>query len=88
MYTDGDIFGIGWKYDNIHQDQIDWYKTEINKLNALNKAKYASLSAVDKAAYALATGQDAVQVEAKFLNPDSMTIKSSTKNHNPHVEYK
>ncbi len=88
MYTDGDIFGIGWKYDNIHQDQIDWYKAEINKLNALNKAKYASLSAVDKAAYALATGQDAVQVEAKFLNPNSMTIKSSMYFHIPLGEYK
>lgn len=35
-YTDGDYFGIAWKYDNIHQCQIDWYATEIERLSALN----------------------------------------------------
>ena len=87
-YTDGDILGIGWKYDNIHQNQVDWYKAEINKLNALNKTKYASLSATDKAAFALATGLDAVQTELKFTSADSMTINSSMYFHIPLVEYK
>lgn len=36
-YTDGDIFGALWKYDNIHGDQVDWYKSEIEKINAANK---------------------------------------------------
>ncbi len=28
-YTDGDIFGIFWKYDNIKQSQVDWYEEKI-----------------------------------------------------------
>lgn len=28
-YTDGDIFGIFWKYDNIHANQVDWYEEKI-----------------------------------------------------------
>ena len=28
-YTDGDIFGIFWKYDNVHQNQVDWYEERI-----------------------------------------------------------
>ena len=28
-YTDGDIFGLFWKYDNIKQSQVDWYKDVI-----------------------------------------------------------
>ena len=35
-YTDGDYFGIAWKYDNIHPDQIDWYAQEMQKLTAKN----------------------------------------------------
>lgn len=35
-YTDGDYFGIAWKYDNIHQCQVDWYTSEIDRLVALN----------------------------------------------------
>lgn len=35
-YTDGDIFGVMWKYDNIHQDQIDWYKQNVEMYNAEN----------------------------------------------------
>lgn len=35
-YTNGDYFGALWKYDNIHQVQIDWYATEMDKLKAAN----------------------------------------------------
>lgn len=35
-YTDGDYFGIAWKYDNIHQDQIDWYAREMDRLTGMN----------------------------------------------------
>lgn len=35
-YTDGDYFGIAWKYDNIHQSQVDWYASEMEKLKAKN----------------------------------------------------
>lgn len=35
-YTDGDIFGIFWKYDNIHQNQVDWYEDEIARISQAN----------------------------------------------------
>ena len=35
-YTDGDFLGIMWKYDNIHQNQVDWYKETVSRLNAQN----------------------------------------------------
>ena len=37
-YTDGDYFGAMWKYDNIHENQIEWYKklvTEFSNQNAV-----------------------------------------------------
>lgn len=37
-YTDGDIFGIFWKYDNIHENQVQWYKNTLESLNAKNNA--------------------------------------------------
>ncbi len=36
-YTDGDIFGIFWKYDNIHENQVEWYKSEIARMNKENR---------------------------------------------------
>lgn len=35
-YTDGDIFGIFWKYDNVHQNQVDWYEKKIKEAQKLN----------------------------------------------------
>lgn len=35
-YTDGDYFGIAWKYDNIHQCQIDWYEEKMDMLKDKN----------------------------------------------------
>lgn len=35
-YIDGDIFGIQWKYDNIHDNQIDWYSSRVAQLNNEN----------------------------------------------------
>jgi len=35
-YTDGDYMGALWKYDNIHQNQIEWYVNEINAINTAN----------------------------------------------------
>lgn len=37
-YTDEDALGFNWVYDNIHQDQIDWYKATIESHNAHNKS--------------------------------------------------
>lgn len=35
-YTDGDFIGMLWKYDNIHQSQIDWYANEMAALRNEN----------------------------------------------------
>lgn len=35
-YTGGDFLGILWKYDNIHQNQIDWYADQIAFYNGEN----------------------------------------------------
>ena len=37
-YTEEDVLGFGWVYDNIHQDQIDWYRDTIESHNAHNKS--------------------------------------------------
>ena len=42
-YTDGDILGVMWKYDNIHQDQIDWYADNVKRINAENSEKAKEL---------------------------------------------
>ncbi len=42
-YTDGDYFGIAWKYDNIHQDQIDWYAKEMDALAQYNGGEVKNL---------------------------------------------
>jgi len=36
-YTDNDILGIQWKYDNIHEDQIAWYKQNVLSIDSANK---------------------------------------------------
>ncbi len=35
-YTDDAKSGISWKYDNIHQSQVDWYENLVDKRHALN----------------------------------------------------
>jgi len=45
-YIDGDYFGIAWKYDNLHQSQVDWYKQEMDKLQKYNKVKAEEQSIV------------------------------------------
>ena len=46
-YVDGDIFGLMWKYDNIHENQIDWYKKTIENNNKYNQMKVLSSSQSD-----------------------------------------
>ncbi len=36
-YTDEDPLGIRWIYDNIHEDQIEWYENTVTELNSYNK---------------------------------------------------
>jgi len=42
-YVDGDILGIMWKYDNIHENQVQWYKDTIKALNEENNETYKKL---------------------------------------------
>lgn len=35
-YTEDDPIGIFWKYENIHEDQIEWYESKIQSLNEYN----------------------------------------------------
>ena len=43
-YIDGDILGIMWKYDNIHENQIEWYRNVIEENNEYNKFRMAASS--------------------------------------------
>lgn len=43
-YIDGDILGIMWKYDNIHENQVQWYKDSLASLNAQNNALLKEMS--------------------------------------------
>lgn len=36
-YTDEDPLGLGWVYDNIHEDQIAWYRSTVEKQTAYNR---------------------------------------------------
>ena len=55
-YVDGDYFGIRWFYDNMHENQVEWYKNSVNALAQHNAdackaspelaAKYAELCKV------------------------------------------
>ncbi len=47
-YTDEDPLGIFWLYENIHQDQIDWYQNTITELNEYNRETLASLPESDR----------------------------------------
>ena len=44
-YTDGDYFGAQWKYDNIHENQITWYK---NRIEAMNEQNTSAIKALGK----------------------------------------
>lgn len=37
-YIDGDIFGIMWKYDNIHENQVQWYRNTLAEITNSNMA--------------------------------------------------
>ncbi len=43
-YIDGDIFGIAWKYDNIHDNQIEWYKNTVLSLSEKNTETIKNLN--------------------------------------------
>lgn len=50
-YVDGDILGIQWKYDNLHDNQIQWYEDTLKSLTARNEQTVKALPAYKAAAY-------------------------------------
>lgn len=43
-YVDGDVLGAEWKYDGLHENQINWYKEKLQSLEAYNKSQNESAS--------------------------------------------
>lgn len=81
-YVDGDILGIAWKYDNIHQNQVDWYTAQINALNDANKRVFATLNSEQQAAYVALLDTTVEEFEQSGM------IKSSAFFHIPLAEYR
>ena len=50
-YTDGDVFGVFWKYDNIHPNQINWYKENVEMYNEENRKLHPNAQTVKSAAF-------------------------------------
>lgn len=49
-YTDEDPLGFDWVYDNIHEDQIEWYRGIVNRYSDYNKSVIASLPEAERPA--------------------------------------
>lgn len=71
-YVDGDFLGLMWKYDNIHENQIEWYSKIIKENQNHNLMKLHSSS-------------DSKFLEK---NPTALNFPSSVFLHVPLSEYK
>lgn len=71
-YVDGDFLGILWKYDNIHENQINWYSEIIEENNSHNRMKLLTSSRFDFGSQ----------------NMPSLKVPSSVFLHVPLTEYK
>ncbi len=71
-YVDGDIFGIFWKYDSVHENQIEWYGETVKANQESNKMKH----------YASSDSQFLQN------NPTALNPKSTVFLHVPFAEYK
>lgn len=47
-YTEDDPFGILWHYDWIHEDQIEWYRSQVEKYTAANRATYLAMDEAER----------------------------------------
>ena len=77
-YVDGDKYGVLWKYDNLHQNQVDWYEREIKKINASNKKIDGDVENVKSMAYfhiPLREYRDAWSKYIKNGNKDTDEVK-------------
>ncbi len=71
-YVDGDILGIFWKYDSVHENQIEWYRETVEANQTHNKMKHYASS----------------DSEFLSKNPTALNPKSSVFLHIPFAEYK
>ncbi len=71
-YIDGDIFGVLWKYDNMHENQIEWYRETIASVKQKNAETVKAL--------------DAAKAKANERYVDS--VPSSVFFHIPMTEYR
>ncbi|MBR5561545.1 MAG: metallophosphoesterase [Clostridia bacterium] len=71
-YVDGDIFGIFWKYDSVHKNQIEWYRKTVEANKKHNEMKLLESSNSDFSAN----------------NPTVFNPKSTVFLHIPFAEYK
>ncbi|MCF0117439.1 MAG: metallophosphoesterase, partial [Bacilli bacterium] len=46
-YLPEDKLGIGWKYDNVHEDQIEWYCDNVDAMSTYNASKLTELGLTD-----------------------------------------
>ncbi len=67
-YTDNDYFGIMWKYDNLHQNQIDWYKKTIVDLSDKNVNLINELYKNDEAKRTEALGKYSIVGSLSFFH--------------------
>lgn len=49
-YTEESFLGFDWVYDNIHQDQIEWYRGIVNRYSDYNKSVLSTLPEAEKPA--------------------------------------
>lgn len=71
-YVDGDIFGLFWKYDSVHENQIEWYRKTVEENRKHNQMKNTASSDSQ-------FSQD---------NPTVFNPKSTVFLHIPFAEYK
>lgn len=50
-YLKSDLLGIKWEYDNVHEDQIEWYKNSIIENNLYNQDIISKMNTFDQAKY-------------------------------------
>lgn len=55
-YVDGDFLGIQWKYDNLHENQVAWYKSTVEALSEKNRAVVSGLDAKTAEKYSSLSG--------------------------------
>lgn len=73
-YLDDDPIGLKWHYDNVHQNQIDWYASEVDKLSAYNQNVFSN--------------NPLLNVKYLLNKSDYTTVKSIVFQHIPLKEYR